>query len=90
MTPDLQVALAIAFLMGLILGFAVGYGVRAFISHRRHVAARGGRSRACRGFARQIAGCRKQLVRIAKPVASGGLLPSSQTAEKAAEGHVCA
>jgi NhaP-type Na+/H+ or K+/H+ antiporter len=40
MTPDLQVALAIAFLMGLILGFAVGYGVRAFISHRRHVAAR--------------------------------------------------
>jgi hypothetical protein len=40
MTPDLQAVLAIALFMGFILGFAVGYGGRAFISHRRHIAAR--------------------------------------------------
>jgi uncharacterized membrane protein (Fun14 family) len=51
MMPDLQAVLAIALFMGFILGFAVGYGVRAFISqvgygvrafisHRRHIAAR--------------------------------------------------
>jgi hypothetical protein len=36
MTPGFEIALAI----GLIVGFALGYGVRALISYRRHQAAR--------------------------------------------------
>jgi hypothetical protein len=36
MTPGSEIALAI----GLVVGFALGYGVRAFISYRRHQAAR--------------------------------------------------
>jgi hypothetical protein len=31
MTPDLQIAVAVALLIGFVFGFAVGYGLRAFI-----------------------------------------------------------
>jgi hypothetical protein len=37
MSPELA---SIIFAIGLSIGFAVGYGVRAFISYRRHQAAR--------------------------------------------------
>jgi hypothetical protein len=33
MTPDLQIAVAVALLIGFVFGFAVGYGFRAFISY---------------------------------------------------------
>jgi hypothetical protein len=36
MTPGFEIALAI----GLVVGFALGYGARALISYRRHQAAR--------------------------------------------------
>jgi hypothetical protein len=36
MSPDVA---AIIFAIGLLIGFALGYGVRAFISYRRHQAA---------------------------------------------------
>jgi hypothetical protein len=36
MTPGFEIALAI----GLVVGFALGYGIRALISYRRHQAAR--------------------------------------------------
>jgi hypothetical protein len=39
LTPDWQFALAIA-LVGFTAGFVAGYGIRAFISHRRRRAAR--------------------------------------------------
>jgi hypothetical protein len=40
MTSDHQIAVAVALLIGFVFGFAVGYGLRAFISFRHRKAAR--------------------------------------------------